>query len=592
MSKTQRLADISRLLLKYRNAGVLDSEAFADPLRRDDARSRTPAGNGHGRSVLDRRQAAANGNGADPSEPATEEAASSDQPTQEQFVRDLEKLGPTFVKIGQSLSTRADFVPPEYIHALQRMQDDVEQVPVEQVRAIIEEELGVRIGTLFESFDDKPLAAASLAQVHVARLHGGREVAVKVQRPDVAATMREDLELLAKVASTADRVSDVGRRFGFVDWVEEFRRTLGNELDYRREADNLEAFARNLSGYESLVVPAPVWDYTTQRVLTMELLRGVKVTETPPLRRIEQPLGGLASDLMRAYLEQVFVHGLIHADPHPGNVLLTPDNKLALLDLGMVAHVPPRLRDQLLRLLLAAVDGRGELVAEIFNHLGTRLECFDPVRLTRDAGRLVTQYASRVHGGGLSEGRLVLELVRIGAACGLRTPPELSMLGKTLLNLEAVSDALDPDLDVKRIVEEHLETILSRRIRDSLSPSRMAAELIEVQDLVRDAPRRFAQLLRILADNRLRVHVAGLEESRLIENMQKIANRITAGLITAALIVGAAMMMRVDTDMRLFGYPAIALLLFLGAAGLGAGLVWSMLWGDRRIAHREERDPL
>jgi len=254
--------------------------------------------------------------------------------------------------------------------------------------------------------------------------------------------------------------------------------------------------------------------------------------------------------------------------------------------------VPPRLRDQLLRLLLGAVDGRGELVAEIFTHLGTRMECFEPTRLSREAGRVVTQYAARVRGGGLSEGRLVLELVRIGASCGLRTPAELSLLGKTLLNLEAVSDALDPELDVKQIVEDHLDSILRRRMRDAFSPTRLASELIEVQDLVRESPRRLSQLLRTLADNRLRVHIAGLEESRLIETMQKIANRITAGLITAALIVGAAMMMRIESSFQVFGYPVVALVLFLGAAGLGASLVFSMLFGDRRSVVREERDPL
>src|SRR5690606_7837021 len=334
MSKTQRLAEISRLLIKYRNAGVFNADAFNDPLRSSDPQQ-APGGEGHARRRANGNGAGTVGNG--------ESAAGDDVHSPEQFVRDLEALGPTFVKIGQSLSTRADFVPPDYVVALQRMQDDVAPVPVSQVRAIIEQELGVRIGALFAAFDDEPLAAASLAQVHVARLHSGREVAVKVQRPDIVGTMRDDLELLARVSSTADRVSDVGRRFGFAEWVDEFRRTLGSELDYRREADNLEAFARNLAGYERLVVPRPVWDYTTQRVLTMDLVRGVKVTETPPLRRLEQPLGTLAADLMRAYLEQVFVHGLIHADPHPGNVLLTSDNRLALLDLGMVAHAPPRL---------------------------------------------------------------------------------------------------------------------------------------------------------------------------------------------------------------------------------------------------------
>ena len=187
----------------------------------------------------------------------------------------------------------------------------------------------------------------------------------------------------------------------------------------------------------------------------------------------------------------------------------------------------------------------------------------------------------------------MLELVALSTACGLRSPPELSLLGKTLLNLEQVSDALDPELDVKRVVERHLEHVMRARLRKSLSPSNIASELMEVQALVRDSPRKISDLLSLLSENRLQVRVDGLADSPLMESLQKIANRISAGLVTAALIVASAMMMRVDTDtgMRLFGYPAIALLLFLVGAGLGLAIVLSALLGDRKAKPREERGP-
>lgn len=555
---TKRMADIARFFLRYRNAGILTGVALDDPLF------------------------------------AGMDVGTINPGMPEDFAKDLEELGPTFVKVGQALSTRPDFVPAPYIAALERMQDAVAIVDAEDMRAIIETELGVRISKLFATFEDSPIGSASLSQVYSATLRDGRPVAVKVQRPEVAATLREDLDLLGKLAGTVGMISDTPRRYGFSEWIGEFRKSLSGELDYRREAENLEAFARHLDAYPKIYVPKPIWDYSTARVLIMEMVSGVKVTRISELRRIDpaEDLGALAADLVRAYLDQVFVHGMIHADPHPGNVLLTTDGRLALLDLGMVAHVPPRMRDQLLKLLLAVVDGRGEQAAETFAHLSTRLEDFDEAGFSRESARLIAQYASSPDSARQSEGRLVLELTRVGAACGLRPPPELPLLGKTLLNLDAVSSALDPHLPIKAIIEAHLQQVLTRQLKLMFSPNRVASDLLEVQELLRESPRRLSQLLRTLSDNRFRVHITGLEESRLIESMQKIANRITAGVITAGLIIGAAMMMRVPSSAQLFGYPALALILFLVAFVLGAAIVGSTLLSDRKAKPKEQRDPI
>ena len=509
----------------------------------------------------------------------------------EQFVDDLEALGPTFIKVGQALSTRPDMVPAPYLVALERMQDDVAPVPFAAIRATVEDALGVRISKAFAHFEERPLGCASLAQVHRAALRDGRMVAVKVQRPGIVDVVRADLDALASLAGKADRMTDLGRRVHFADWVHEFRKTLMAELDYRAEAENLERFGRHLRAYPELYVPAPLWDYTATRVLTMELVHGTKVTEVGGLHRTEHDLSGLASALMRGYLDQVFVHGEIHADPHPGNLLVTNDGRLALFDLGMIAHVPPKQRERLLKLLFAAVDGRGEEVANETIAMGTRLEAFDEERFLREIGQMVSRYAAHSHSGSQSEGRLMLELVALSTACGLRSPPELSLLGKTLLNLEQVAHALDPGLDVKRVVEHHLEHVMRARLKKSLSPSNIASELIEVQALLRESPRKISDLLSLLAENRMQVRVDGLGDSPLMESLQKIANRISAGLVTAALIVASAMMMRVDTEHHLFGYPAIAMLLFLVGAGLGLAIVLSALLGDRRARPREERGP-
>lgn len=566
-----------------------------DPAREDDTASAQPSGIARTTQILRflvKYRSAGVFSGLDlDTETADEDETPATNGKPEEFVDDLEALGPTFIKIGQALSTRPDMVPPPYLVALERMQDDVAPIAFDQVRDVVEAELGVRVNKAFVEFEEQPLGCASLAQVHRATLRDGRLVAVKVQRPGIVDTMRSDLDALAHLAGGADRITDIGRRVRFADWVHEFRRTLLAELDYRAEAENLERFGQHLQGYPELLVPAPVWDLTAKRVLTMQLVQGTKVTEISGLRRTEHDMSGLASALMRGYLDQVFVHGEIHADPHPGNLLVTDDGRLALFDLGMVAHVPPKQRERLLKLLFAAVDGRGEEVAYEAIAMGTRLEDFDEARFLREVGQMVATYAARAGAGSLSEGRLMLDLVGKSTACGLRTPPELSLLGKTLLNLEQVASALDPDLDVKAVVERHLEHVMRERLKKALSPSNLATELIEVQGLLRDAPRKVSDVLSLLAENRMQVRMTGLEESRLMENLQKIANRVSAALITAALIVASAMMMQVETDTRLFGYPAIALVLFVIGAALGISIVASALFGDHKARPREERGP-
>ena len=507
----------------------------------------------------------------------------------EQFVTDLEALGPTFIKIGQALSTRPDMVPPAYVAALERMQDDVAPLPFDAIRGVIESELETKLSRLFDSVDETPIGTASLAQVHRGTLRDGRRVAIKVQRPGIETQIRDDLEALASLAGKVDRHTDMGRRMRFSDWVHEFRKTLLAELDYRVEAENLTRFGQHFEAYPDVFVPTPLWDYTRARVLVMELVDGVKATDISGIRRTEQDLGQLGASLMRAYLDQLFVHGELHADPHPGNLLVTGDGRIALLDLGMVAHIPPRRREQLLKLLFAAVDGRGEEVANEAVAMGTRLEDFDGERYEREVGQMVARYAARSGGRAQSEGRLVLDITLLGAACGLRTPPELSLLGKTLLNLEAVSKALDPDMDVKSVVEGHLENVMRQRLKKSFSPAALASEAMELQALVRESPRKVSDILTLLSENRLAVRISGLEDSYLVENLQKIANRISTGIIVAALILASAMLMRSEGGPRLLGYPAVALVLFSIAVILGLAIVVSAMLRDRKARPAERR---
>ena len=514
--------------------------------------------------------------------------ASTEADSPARFVSDLEALGVTFVKLGQLLSTRPDMIRPDYLAALERMQEKVAPVPVQDIQQVVEAELGAPIGKLFSSFDPQPLGCASIAQVHRAVLRDGREVAVKVQKPEVAAQLHSDLRVLRSFAAAADRFTRVGRRVRLSDWLAEFARTLQMELDYETEAGNLQRFGNHLAPYPALWVPQPLLDLSSKRVLTLELVQGVRVDAIPEVRRTEQSMDPLAAALVRGYLDQIFVHGEIHADPHPGNLRVTSDNRLAIFDLGMVAHVPPRLRERLLKLLLAAVDGRGEEVADDIIAISTRLEDYQEERYLRETGQMIARYAAS---RSISEGQVVLEIVRIATDCGLRTPPELSVLGKALLNLENVCHSLAPALDVRAIVERQLQSVRRARLKKTFSRANVASEMMELQQLARLGPRRISEILGLLAENRLQMKVTGLEESRLMENIQKVANRVAAGLISSALLLSAAMLMRIESGWTLFGYPVVALVLLLIAVIIALGLILSSLLFDHRTqaAEREER---
>lgn len=497
-----------------------------------------------------------------------------------ELARDLEKLGPTFVKLGQLISTRADLIPPGYLETLARLQDSVEPFSFEQVQAIVSVEIGARLSKAFLEFEPKPLAAASLGQVHRAVLRSGQHVVVKVQRPGVREQVADDLDALAEIADWLDHHTDTGRRFEFAKIVEELRKSLIRELDYRLEAENLRVMRDKLSDFPGLLIPAPVEDYSTGRVLTMEEVSGKKITRLNPLARTELDGPALAEELFRAYLHQILVVGFFHADPHPGNVFMTEDRRLALLDLGMVARVSPTMQDHLLKLLLSVADGRSDRAAEVAGQMGVPRKDFNELQFHRRISDLVAQQQNATVAQ-MQVGRVVLEVTQIAADTGLSVPSELTMLGKTLLNLDMIGRTLDPNFDPNESIRRNGAQILQQRTRQSFSPSNLFATLLEAKELIERLPSRLNQFLELVASNKVRIQMDTIDPDFLMTGLQKIANRVALGLILAALIVGAAMLMRVETSFRLFGYPGFAILFFLAASMGGLILVFQILRSDR-----------
>jgi len=498
----------------------------------------------------------------------------------EELAGDLEKLGPTFVKLGQLLSTRVELMPRAYLEALARLQDKVEPFPFDEVEKIVTSELGVRMSKAFSDFEVAPMAAASLGQVHRARLRDGRQVAVKVQRPGIRDAMLEDLDALDEIAEFLDKHTEAGKRYEFCQMLDQFRKSLLRELDYRQEGSNLTIIGKNLTGFEHIVVPEPIPDYVTSRVLTMQYVHGKKITDLNPLARMEFDGDALAEELFRAYLQQILIDGFFHADPHPGNVFLTDDYRIALIDLGMVGKIMPGLQEQLLQLLLSIAEGRGDDAADIAIKIGDRKEDF----AEKEFKRAIAEIVAKQQGATVEQmqvGRLVLEVTQVSGENGVRVPAELTMLGKTLLNLDQVGRTIAPDFDPNASIRRNAAQIMQQRLLKSLSPGNLFSGVLELKDLVQRLPARLNKIIDAIANNEMKISVDAIDEKTLVLGFQKVANRITVGLIIAALIVGAAMMMRVETSFRIWGYPGLAILLFLAAAGAGVFLLINILFYDK-----------
>lgn len=498
-----------------------------------------------------------------------------------QLAKDLEELGPTFVKLGQLLSTRVDLLPMKYLEPLARLQDSVEGIPYEDIEEILNDELGVRVSKAFKSFDAEPLAAASLGQVHRATLRDGRQVAVKVQRPGIRSIVNSDLEILAQLVELLDQHTEVGQQYGFANILESFQQSLLDELDYRVEASHLTTMAEVLSGFDEIVVPELIDDYSTSRVLTMTYLPGKRLDSLHPLARMDVDGTSLAEALFRSYLHQVLVRGLFHADPHPGNVFLTDDGRLALIDFGMVGRIQPSMQLELLQLLLSVGEGDGEEAATIARRIGTAHGPVREDRFRRQIFDLVARQTER-NLENLEVGRVVMRVFAIAADNGLRVPPALTLLGKALLNLDHVGRRLDPEFNASRAIRRYALTLVAKRMSQEPSPYKLLSQVLGTKAFVEALPNRINHVFDAFEGNRLTVQLEGLDPAPILEGFRNIGNRVTAGLVLAALIVGATLLMRVETQFTVFGYPGLAIICFLAAAAGGFGLVISILWGGRR----------
>lgn len=503
-----------------------------------------------------------------------------------QLPDDLETLGPAYVKLGQFFSTRSDMLPEQYVEVLQRLQDKVKPFDFKTVKEIVESEIGMRFSKAFQEFDEVPLGSASIGQVHKAVLRNGKTVVVKIQRPHIREEIAEDIDAFREIAQFLTDHTDFGKKFMLANTIDEFKKSVLRELDYRIEIQNLKLLAKNLKEFKNIIVPLPVEDYSSSRIITMDIIKGIKITSVSPLKKMEIDGKALAETVFNAYLKQILVDGFYHADPHPGNVFLTEDNKIALLDLGMVGYVSAEMQNNLVHILLAIGDGRGDEVAEYAMKVGTMEDDIDKQQFKSNISELVSRQKSTLLEN-LEIGRIILEVTKLCGESGMTLPNEFAMLGKTLLNLDKVGKTLDPSFNPNESIKRNVDELMRKKLLQSSTSKRSYDVLLESKEFFEKLPSRVNSILDKVSNNELEVKVKSIDEIYLMNGLQKIANRIAIGLILAALIVGASIIMQIQTSFTIFGYPGVAMIFFLIAIAGSFALAFSVIFSDEHNSKKK-----
>ncbi len=498
----------------------------------------------------------------------------------ERVRRALEELGPSFIKMGQILSTRPDLLPADLVQEFAKLQEDVPAFPLSDVKHIIEEELHEPLEQVFPYFEEQPLAAASIGQVHAARLHSGEEVVVKVQRPAIRATIEIDMEIMLHMATLAERHLDGGDIYKPTRIVREFARTLQRELDYDLEAAHAERFAAQFANDVTIHVPRIYRSVTTSRVLTMERVRGIRGTETDLLA--DEGLDGpeLARRGFDQMLRQVFVYGFFHGDPHPGNIRILPGNVICYLDFGMMGRVSKEKREGFLD-LLAGVARRDETKATV-----TLLKLVAPEvppdhdLLEQDVAEIMDRFSYRP----LKElhlGSLLIQLMEVVVRHRLRVPPDLYLMAKALATIEGLGRALDPDFDAM----EHAVPFIRRMQLERLDPRTIAKDVFdsgtELFRLLREIPGEVREILKQARRGEVRVKFEHRGLEPMLSTYDRISNRVAFAIVLASLVVGSALIVLSGVPPRWHEIPLIGLAGFMVAAVMGFLLLLSILRGGK-----------
>lgn len=483
----------------------------------------------------------------------------------------LAELGPTFVKLGQVLSTRHDLLPLTYITELSKLQDMAPSFPYQEVEAQILQELGQDVASLFAEFDPVPLAAASIAQVHAARLPSGERVAVKMRRPGIVEVIETDIDVMMGLAMLAERHIPGLDLYDPVGVVKEFARTIRREMDLSREGHTIEKFADNFKDAPDLYFPKIHWEHTGKSILTLEYIDGIKVSDLDALQRAGLDQKAIAKTGAETFLRMVMEHGFFHGDPHPGNVLILPGNVICLLDYGMVGRLDAKLRAYLADILMAIVKRDVDEIISILLYSGEIAESLDVRMLRRDISEFIDSYYE-LPLEEIEVSKMFMEFIEISATYHIKLQPDLILLAKALVTVEGMGRILDPHFDMMSILRPYVE----HAVKDRFSPSQIGKDLSEIAmsyvNMTRTLPRDIKEIISRINRNKFKIDLEHRGLDHFIRELDKSANRLSSSLIIAALIVGSSIVMQVDKGPKLIGFPVFA---FMGYSIAGLiGLWW------------------
>jgi len=495
-----------------------------------------------------------------------------------------EELGPTFVKFGQILSNRPDLLPPPLISELEKLQDKVPPIPAAEAKEVIEKQLGRSISEVFAAFDETVLAAASIAQVHRARLHSGEEVVIKVQRPGIRETIDSDIKAMYYAAEVLMKRVPSVRSFDPPGLVRTFEESIRQELDFVHESVNLQRFADNFKGGKEdeshTSAPKVYRDYSTDRVLTMEFVRGIKVNDVKRLDAEGLDRKLIAKRLIDSYFHQVFYHGFFHADPHPGNILILPGNRICFLDFGMMGNVMEKDLEQLANMFLAVRAKDPRRIIRALQQLSDNPVIKNFRALEADLFEFVHNYAVRdIHMNEIST--MLLELKDIIVKHELKVPSHFFLLARSLVSVEGVCRQLDPSLDLTEMVRPHLFRVLRRKYKPGQFFRRILNSVYEMGMYMEDFPRDIKAAIRRINRGEVQVELKHQGVDPIVHSLVRTSKIIVAAVITAALIVGASLLMVAETPPTRWGASVPALIGFALAAIVAMGMMNNLRKGDR-----------
>lgn len=445
----------------------------------------------------------------------------------------IEELGTTFIKLGQIASTRRDIIPERLLTELEKLQDNVAPFSFAEVNEIMKEELGGDVELLFAHFAEAPLASASIGQVHLAELHSGEKVAVKVQRPHIHAVIETDLEILEDLARLIDTQVEWAKQYNFPEIIDEFSRALRDELDFKREARNGEKIAKQFHDHSSIWIPKIHWEYTTKKVLTMDFIDGIKINDLGKIAEKGYDRKVIAEKFTKCMIQQIFVEGFFHGDPHPGNVIIAPDEVICLIDFGMVGWLSPEMKYQFVSLIIYLKNGDTDGIIATLLQMGLFPDEINETLLRFDVELIRDKYYD-LPLSQLSIGDAINDLFSIARKYKIRIPAELTILGKTLMTVEGIVGYLDPDCNIMEVAEPFAKQLLKERYDPKNVAKITWRQFKEFTQLISNIPKNMRDLTTTMQKGKLRIEISIPELQTILRKFDTISNRISFSIVLLA----------------------------------------------------------